>query len=50
MKSFEWTNAASLDEAMAKLRAAGVRFDEGRLRATLICPMGGCPILASAHP
>lgn len=43
-------HAASLDAAIAKLHAAGVQFDEARLRATLICPICGCPILYAARP
>lgn len=42
-------HAGTLDEAVAKLRAAGVRFDEQRLRATLVCPICGCPILTAAR-
>lgn len=43
-------HAASLDQAIAKLTAAGIPFDETRLRATLICPICGCPILTAARP
>lgn len=43
-------HAASLDAAIAKLKAAGIAFDETRLRATLICPICGCPILTAARP
>lgn len=42
-------HAASLDAAIAKLKAAGIQFDEARLRATAICPICGCPILTAAR-
>ena len=42
-------HAASLDAAIAKLKAAGIQFDEGRLRATAICPICGCPILTAVR-
>jgi len=35
-------HAASLDQAVAKLKAAGIAFDENRLRATMACPICGC--------
>ncbi len=42
-------HAVSLDQAIARLRAAGIAFDENRLRATLVCPICGCPILAAVR-
>lgn len=43
-------HAARLDDAIAKLKAAGIQFDEARLRNTLVCPICGCPILSAARP
>jgi hypothetical protein len=43
-------HAATLDAAIARLKASGTAFDENRVRATLVCPICGCPILTAARP
>lgn len=40
-------HAASLDEVIVRLRTARVAFDEARLRATLSCPLCGCPAITA---
>jgi len=42
-------HAVTVDDAIGKLKAAGIVFDEQALRSTLVCPLCGCSIVATGE-
>ncbi|HWK47052.1 MAG TPA: hypothetical protein VNT30_20185 [Stellaceae bacterium] len=42
-------HAVSVDDAIGKLKAAGIVFDEQAVRSSLVCPLCGCSIVGTAE-
>jgi hypothetical protein len=43
-------HASTLEDAFARLDAAGVKYDRDEVAASLRCPICGCPIIAVSGP
>ena len=43
-------HAPTLEQAFARLDAAGIKYDRAEIAATLRCPICGCSIISGAEP